>query len=417
MLGLGATLLNVALDWHWVLSSLPDTATLVAFAAAFVLAGEMRPLPSAPRSHRVALAAILALVVNLKQTGLVTVALLAGALLLVSWSWSDDGKKSHWWRPVFTLVLVWVPGAAVWLCWQFYRTEIFSGEAFELRALGEWHFAATPDILRAIGRSVSEHWLFFLPIAAVVVRGWYVLGRRWLAGNRAIAPADRLAALFALVETGFLAFLFVCYLGAFTEKEARNAAEFFRYQSALGGAGLIVALALVMQRLPQRMPAAIAPALLAAQIAAAVAILPAPGVYPGKALYGPAEVAQVREIARQAGETIAREGAPVTLQLLHNDYYLAVLIARYEIWARWPELIRDIAGSWTGDQLPARFAVARRHAPYILAMENAAGHHCAVLGRGKTLELMGDAAARPKCLPLLRRLQDARAPVASGPSS
>ena len=45
MLGLAATILNVALDWHWVLSSLPDTATLVAFAAAFVLAGEMRPAP------------------------------------------------------------------------------------------------------------------------------------------------------------------------------------------------------------------------------------------------------------------------------------------------------------------------------------------------------------------------------------
>ena len=234
---------------------------------------------------------------------------------------------------------------------------------------------------------------------------------------RAIAPADRLAALFALVETGFLAFLFVCYLGAFTEKEARNAAEFFRYQSALGGAGLIVALALVMARLPQRLPAAIAPAILAAQVGAAVAILPAPGIVPGKALYGPEEVAQVREIARQAGETLARAGEPVTLQLLHNDYYLAVLIARYEIWARWPRTDPRHCRNWTGDELPARFAATRRHAPYILAMENAGGHHCAVLGRGKTLELMGDAAARSKCLPLLRRLQGARAPVPVGSSS
>lgn len=405
ILGIAATMLNVGLDWHWVLSSLPETATLVAFTAAFVLAAEMQLLSArSPRSHLVALAAILALIANLKQTGIVLVALLALATLLLTWTWARGDR--HWFRPAWTLALVCVPSLAVWLCWQFYRVNIFPADAFAFRGLSEWNFAALPDFLLAVERSVKGHWLFFVPISAVVLRGWYVLGRRWLAGDRAmVAPADRLAALFALVESGYLAFLFVCYLGAFTEKEARGAVEFFRYQSALGAAGLIVALALIMERLPQRLPAAAAPAILAAQVAIAAAILPAAGVYPGKAIYGPAEIQQVRQIGRSAGDAIARTGERVTVELAHNDGYLAVLIVRYEIWARAPLLVRGISGNWAGDDLPARFAAARPYAPYALALENQNGVHCAILGSGKKLDLIGPPAELPMCRPLLSRLQ------------
>src|SRR5262249_38870799 len=69
ILGLLATVLNVAMDWHWTLSSLPESATLVAFAAAFVLSDEVLVRkPADARGRLVALAAILSLVTNLKQT-------------------------------------------------------------------------------------------------------------------------------------------------------------------------------------------------------------------------------------------------------------------------------------------------------------------------------------------------------------
>src|SRR5467141_3870687 len=50
------TALNFGLDWHWVLSSLPDTVTLVAFVVAFRLAAELVILGyDVSRSHFAAL--------------------------------------------------------------------------------------------------------------------------------------------------------------------------------------------------------------------------------------------------------------------------------------------------------------------------------------------------------------------------
>ena len=82
-----------------------------------------------------------------------------------------------------------------------------------------------------------------------------------------------------------------------------------------------------------------------------------------------AELRQVREIGKKAGEAITQAGEPVTVQLVHNDYYLAVLIVRYDIWARAPLLVRGIFGTWAGDGLPARFMAVRHHSPHVLALE------------------------------------------------
>jgi len=404
MLGLAATMLNVGLDWHWVLSCLPETAMLVAFAAAFILSAELRLSDPPQRGHFAALACLLALIANLKQTGLVFVVLLMSAALLVTWSWNGD-EKNRFWRPVFTLALVCVPTLAVWLSWQIYRTQIFPAGAFAFHDFNEWHFEAIPDLLRSVGRGIRDHWLFFAPVAAVLVRGWYVLGRRWIAGRTDITPADRLAALFALAESGFLAFIFVTYLGAFSEKEARGAAEFFRYQSTLGAAGLIVALALVTERLPGPLLVQGAPIMLAGQAVIAATILPAAGAYPGEGVYGRAEMAQVREIGRAAADTITRSETPVTVELVHDAGYLAVLVVRYEIWKRAPSLVRGISGYWAGKQLPVRFINLRRYGDYALALEHRRGNHCAVLDDKERLALIGPTAEAPMCQPLLNHLK------------
>src|SRR5260221_14733378 len=82
------TVLNVGLDWHWVLSSLPDTVTLVAFVVVFRLAAELVILGyDVSRSHLAALAAVLGLITNLKHTGVVLVVLVGLGLEGVAISW------------------------------------------------------------------------------------------------------------------------------------------------------------------------------------------------------------------------------------------------------------------------------------------------------------------------------------------
>ena len=227
-----------------------------------------------------------------------------------------------------------------------------------------------------------------------------------------VSRADRLAALFTLVQGGYLAFLFICYLGAFEEFETRKAAEFFRYQAHIGGAGLIAGLALVMERLPRPLPAAVAPALLAAQIAIAAVILPAPGLFTGKADYGPAELRQIRQIGNNAGQAITRDGGPVTVQLIADydskDDLLANLILRYEMWAAAPLRVRRVDWEWvSGDQQPARFVEGLGLAQHAVANTRLGGIHCAVHGREAHVELLVPANDVPACRPFLARIQAA----------
>jgi hypothetical protein len=253
-----------------------------------------------------------------------------------------------------------------------------------------------------------EHWLFFTPVSVVVFRGLYVLCRRWVVGYRAsITSADRLAALFALIECGYLLFLLVCYLGAFRKGEARIAAEFFRYQSHLGGAGLIAVFALAMERLPQPLPVLTAPAVLAVQLVIAAFILPAPGVYFEKAAYGPAELQQVRHIGKTAGQAITQAGKPVDVQFILNDDLLSITIVQFDIWATAPLLVRAVGKVWVSpDELPTRFATALRLEAHAVAIERQGNIHCAVHGGAANVDLMVSASETLVCTPLLIRIQN-----------
>ena len=145
--------------------------------------------------------------------------------------------------------------------------------------------------------------------------------------------------------------------------------------------------------------------MLAGQAVIAATIFPAAGAYPGEGVYGSAEVAQLRAIGRAAADTIARSEAPLTVELVHNDGYLAVLIVRYEIWARAPLRVRDISGFWAGTKLPVQFINLRRYGTYALALENRRGQHCVVLDDGARLALIGPTADLRQCQPLLNQLK------------
>ncbi len=405
------TVLNFGLDWHWVLSSLPDTVTLVAFVVAFRLAAELVILGyDVSRSHFAALAAVLGLITNLKQTGVVLVVLLVLGLEVVAISWMGPGWRQL--RPrLLKLLLVCVPSLAIWWCWHIYLTDLFPAYTPSLRPIDDWYFALLPNLLMSIGRNMIDHWLFFAPILVVVARGLYVLGRRWLARNRApVSPADQFAAGFALIHTGYSGFLIICYLAAFDEQEIRAAAEWFRYQAHTGGAGLLVALMLAMERwsvvfspavwrrLPEPLsvhgksmmaflehaPARLfgtAVAAIALPLAASVAIVWGPGIFHSNPQIDLVEIQQLRRIGQSIGRSIARAGRDAAVELITYDQLLPVIIVRYDVWANAGKLIRSfiITPAYdAGPDMALRYVDAERNGAFVVALKHDGRAHCAV---------------------------------------
>jgi hypothetical protein len=405
------TVLNFGLDWHWVLSSLPDTVTLVAFVVAFRLAAELVILGyDVSRSHFAALAAVLGLITNLKQTGVVLVVLLVLGLEVVAISWMGPGWRQL--RPrLLKLLLVCVPSLAIWWCWHIYLTDFFPAYTPSLRPIDDWYFALLPNLLMSIGRNMIDHWLFFAPILVVVARGLYVLGRRWLARNRApVSPADQFAAGFALIHIGYSGFLIICYLAVFDEQEIRAAAEWFRYQAHTGGAGLLVALMLAMERwsvvfspavwrrLPEPLsvhrksmmaflehaPARLfgtAVAAIALPLAASVAIVWGPGIFHSNPQIDLVEIQQLRRIGQSIGRSIARAGRDAAVELITYDQLLPVIIVRYDVWANAGKLIRSfiITPAYdAGPDMALRYVDAERNGAFVVALKHDGRAHCAV---------------------------------------
>ena len=339
-LGLLTTILNVAVDWHWVLSSLPEVATLVAFAAAFALSDECLFRRSAgERGRLMVLAMLLAFIANLKQTGIGLVGILVVAGAVTTLICRPDDRRSPR-DAARAAVLILLPSVAVWLCWHAYLAEVFTANAVSFRPLSQWYFPLLPDLLRTIGSTAAEHWLFFLPIALIVARGWFVLafGLRKRV-SFPIRTGDRLAAMFALVETAYVAMLIVCYIGAFNDGEVKGAAEFSRYQAEIGGAGLLVALVLVAERLREARFVALMPAALALQLGAVALIWPAAGIFEYAGVLPADEIETLRQLGREAGVNIRAEEKTDVVMFTSELHPLEMLVMRYQMWATAPDLI------------------------------------------------------------------------------
>jgi hypothetical protein len=395
VLGAIATVLNVGLDWHWALSSLPETATLVAFAAAFQLGAESLFRKSAgSRSKLIALAALLAFVVNLKQTGIVLVGILLVALSLVAWTWRDDERRSMR-DSIQVLALVCAPSIALWLGWHIYLTKVYAAYTPVFRPIGQWYFSLLPDFLREMARNMAEHWLFTVPVAIVVARGWYVLGRGWL-GHKRIppSPADRLAAIFALIEAAYVGFLVICYLGGFEDRGiVAAAAEWFRYQAQVGGAGLLVGLALAVERLQPVRFVTLMPVALLLPFAMAWKLSYGPGVYEYEGVLSKAAVQSVRHLGREVGKLVAASNTDVNVDLVAYDD-LAGKIMRYEIWASAPSRVRsfEILSAANETEVVAALRAAIRRA-FHAVVEVDGDARCAVHADGARVTLVGNGQA------------------------
>jgi hypothetical protein len=373
---------NPGLDWHWVRASLPETLTLVAFACAFLVGAEMTfGGAGGRRVHLLAFAALLTLIVLLKQTGPILVFILGTALCAVAWIWFSRTSMQGV-RFTFVIATLCLPAIALWACWKFYLGEVYSGDEFILRSPAEWHWFVLPQLVRAIAETMIRHWLYFIPIAIVVGRGWLVILRRIFRGAGEDAYADRLAALFALVETAWLAFLTACYLGALSAHEASFAAEFFRYQAHVGGAGLVAAVALAATWLPHARPRPLLTMASAAEIAILAAVFPSPALYASPGVYSIRDVLKVRSLGEPVGRAIAAAGSPARVEIVHNDHYLTVVILNYSIWSGAPRLVREVADRLVApDEIVDTFTQALSRSDYAIAVKRVDDILCAAFAR------------------------------------
>lgn len=404
---LAVTVCNPGLDWHWVRSSLPETLTLVAFAAAFVVGAELSfGGAAARRMHVVVFAALLTFIVLLKQTGIVLVLILAAALCLVAWIWFSRSLV-HGARFASVIATLCLPAITLWTCWKFYLGEVYSGDEFILRSPAEWHWFVFPDLARAVAGVMIAHWLFFVPIAIVVGRGWFVIVRK-ISGYAARGDiyADRLAALFALIQTAWLVFLTACYLGALSAHEASFAAEFFRYQAHIGAAGLIGMVALAAQWLRDVRPRALLATAAAAEIAILAAVFPAPALYTSPGVYSIKDVLAVRSLGEPVGRAVARSGESARVAILHNDRYLTVVILNYAIWSEAPRLVQSVTEQPVApDEIADAFAGALSRADYALAVKWVDDARCAAFAhRGEPPRALVD---DERCAPFYDTLDGA----------
>lgn len=402
-LGLLATILNVAVDWHWVLSSLPEVATLVAFAAAFALCDECLFRRTAAAGGRLmAIAMLLAFITNLKQTGIALVGILLVATAITTWIGCPDDRR-NWRDAAATAALVLLPSLAVWLCWHLYVTEVFTAHAVSFRPLSEWYFSLLPDLFAAMWATTAEHWLFFVPVALIVARGWYVLVlglRRRI--HFPIRMGDRLAAVFALVETAYVAILVVCYIGAFNDGEVKGAAEFSRYQGEIGGAALLVALVTTAERLREARFIALVPAAVALQLVAVAFVWPAAGIFEYAGVLSADEIDMLRQLGREAGVSIRADARRDVTMFADESHPLEMRVMRYQTWAIAPDLIRRVTVVTRDDEdtpVAALVRAAQRPTPSVILID--ASPPCGLYADSDGPELLPTSQAAPACRSLL----------------
>ena len=159
---------------------------------------------------------MLALVVGLKQVGLV-LALLLATPLLAWWGWQLRGQL--W--PAFALRagLLMAPPLAVWLLWRYYVATQIGGGEFAFMPFANWNWPMLPQMAASLGEFMIEkpQLALLLPLVS------------WLA-LRPQPLAQRLPMMWvALVGWGYAGFMGLTYLGSFGDYEAGKLASLGRY--------------------------------------------------------------------------------------------------------------------------------------------------------------------------------------------
>jgi hypothetical protein len=181
----------------------------------------------------VALALVLAALVNVKQSGIGLLAPIGVSFVVLAVTHPTIG----WRRGLGAAAAILAPALALWLVWRAHALASF--EVGELRPLSvsEWNVSLLPTILGAMARTIVQKVTFYVCLLAVLLASV----RTWRRESRS-ADATRLALIAGTIAlyNGFLLFTYVAH---FPPAMAVNAHSYFRYSGHLS---LLVMLGLVI---------------------------------------------------------------------------------------------------------------------------------------------------------------------------
>jgi hypothetical protein len=243
---------NPGLDGEVVLSSYSDPATMVMVGALGLLGVELLARLAGRSAADPAEIAwrfgfVAAALINLRQSNPVLLALIGAGLAVVVLCDRDIRLRGA----LALLPHLLGPAVVLYLAWRWYVVENLPSGEVHFRPIDTWSFWAMPTTFESIFHHIRETPLFHGGMWLVTAAGLAALP----ALRRRGEEACWLAVITAIVWLGYNAFLLVVYLAAFSEEEARRAADYWRYTphvALLALSAPLVALARV--RLPSSVP-------------------------------------------------------------------------------------------------------------------------------------------------------------------
>jgi hypothetical protein len=232
---LGASVLNPTFVPKIVFTTHLDFTSAV--AAAFAIALLWRAIDAALARDDMAAGNLavqsglaLALLVNLKQANPVLVACIgAGGGLVVL-----RMREIEWQRLVRPLVWLIVPTAVIYLAWRFYADQVMPGGEFGFKPFDTWELEVAKNAFLRMLLIATKKGGYFAAMLIVCIGAAVAWWRK-------PQSTGRLAILVAVLFLGFNFFLWVAYVGAFGRMgEGESAASYWRYNTQLGGALLVV---------------------------------------------------------------------------------------------------------------------------------------------------------------------------------
>jgi hypothetical protein len=225
------TLANPSFNASFTMTNEGDTSIMILVGALGLLLWQMigaLGLKSGSKARDIALQAALTAMalVLVKQVGVYLLGLLSFAFLVVA------GKNKVLKSAMKNLPLILVPALVMHFVWQHYVDKSMGGMGFGVRPLALWRFDLVGSVLKSMWHEiVKNNGLSAITFLTIVVGT--------LSLFRPATPIRNFALLSAIVCSGYLAFLFVSYIGStFSEAEIRRAASFYRYSTHIGLLGI-----------------------------------------------------------------------------------------------------------------------------------------------------------------------------------
>ena len=227
-----ATALNPAFVPNIAFTSYGDPSTAVTLALALALGWRLLERLRIGRSmvyDGISLAAMLVVLVNLKQANLSLLAIVILALLVVA-AWDRSVTLT---AAIKMIAVVAGPAVIIYASWRGYVAANLGGQKLGFLPLSDWDFGSVPAILTKMLHIASHKGGYFGMMALLIIAA------AWGARHRKLDPATRLVALVALSFVGYVLALTLVYVTAFKGLPRLGAQSFWRYQSQLGPAGVL----------------------------------------------------------------------------------------------------------------------------------------------------------------------------------